>query len=120
MFGNLLNAAASVIPQQTVIWERFISRVQDERGRWINTYAEPEPVTGSFQSMDAAAVKARGFDESKTYKTLYTSHNMQNVQRGTSPDRISYGGEWFEIVGDTDWYEQDGWKRIYCVKVEPL
>lgn len=120
MFGNLLNAAASVIPQQTVQWQRYLSRTQDERGRWVNSYADPVDVRGSFQSMDVAAVKARGFDTSKTYKTLYTNHDMQGVQRGAAPDRIFDNDIGYDIVGETDWYNQDGWKRIYCVKVEPL
>src|SRR5690625_5020294 len=120
MFGNLLNIAASAIPQQTVSWERFLSRSQDDRGRWVNIYADPEPVRGSFQPLDESDAKERGFDISRSYAALYTSHDMQNVQRGEAPDRVTYNGELYDVVGETDWYTQDGWKRVYCVKAEPL
>src|SRR5699024_11231862 len=62
--------------------ERFLSRSQDDRGRWVNVYADPEPVRGSFQPLDESDVKERGFDISRSYAALYTSHDMQNVQRG--------------------------------------
>lgn len=120
MFGNLLKIAATAIPQQTVAWARFLSREQDDRGRWINVYALPEAVRGSFQPVEARTVKEMGFDTTKVYATLYTAHDMQDVQRGTSPDKIEFNGEEYDIVGTTDWYDQDGWKSVYCVKVDPL
>lgn len=121
MFGNLYKIAASVIPQQTVEWLRFEARVQDERGRWINNYSEPEEIRCSFQPVDTKDVKRMGFDESKSYKVLFTDANLQNVQRGESPDRVIYAGATYDVVGaGNDWIEQDGWKSIHCVKVEPL
>lgn len=119
MFGNLLNIAASVIPQQVVVWRRFVNRTQDARGRWINEYAEPENVIGSFQPVDARTAKELGFDLSRSYATLHTSHDLQDVQRGTAPDQIIFDGEAYDVVGETDWYAQDGWKHVYCVKVVP-
>lgn len=118
MFGNLLNIAASVIPQQEVQWVRFESRVQNARGEWVNTYADPVPVIGSFQAMDARTVKEMGFDVSRAYRVLYTSHDMHQVQRGTSPDRILYSGDTYDIVGEPgDWMDEDGWKSVHCVRV---
>lgn len=120
MFGNLLNVAASVIPQQTVQWTRWVSREQDARGRWVDTYAEPVDVTGSFQAVEARTAKEMGFDTDKKYASLHTSHDMRDAQRGTAPDRITYGGETYDLVGDNDWFAQDGWKQLYMVRVTPL
>lgn len=119
MFGNLLNIAAGVIPQQEVYWRRFLSRTQDAEGNWVNTYAGPELVTGSFQPVSSESAKEKGFDITKTYMILYTSHDVQKLQRGTSPDQILYMGDTYDVMdykGD-DWYAQDGWRAVYVVKV---
>lgn len=120
MFGNLHKLAASVIPQQTVEWVKWSTRGQDDRGRWVNTYSDPITVRGSFQPVDARDVKRMGFDESKVYAQLVTSHNVQHVQRGEAPDRVIYAGETYDVIGANDWYRQDGWKSIYLVKVDPI
>lgn len=121
MFGNLFSIAASVIPQQTVQWLRFESREQDARGRWINTYADPVPVTGSFQAMDAKTVKEMGLDVGNKYCSLHTSHDLRDTQRGEAPDRVQYAGQTYEVIGEPgDWFEQDGWKHLHLVRIDPL
>lgn len=118
MFGNLLKMASSVIPQQSVQWVRFLSRTQDDRGRWVNTYAAPQTIRGSWQAVDDRTVKELGFDTSKQYCMLYTSHPVSDVNRGEAPDRIMYNGQTYDVVGETDWFQQDGWKSVYCVLVK--
>lgn len=117
MFGNLLNTAMKVIPTQTVELIRFIGREQDDEGAFQNTYAPPVTIRGSFQAVDAQSVKDLGFDSQKNYRRLYTSDDVKGIARGSSPDIIRYAGKRYEVVGDADWYAQDGWKSVYCVEV---
>ncbi|MDR0805948.1 MAG: hypothetical protein LBN41_04260 [Enterobacteriaceae bacterium] len=116
MFGNLLNIAARVIPQQSVTWYQFTERETDELGRWNNQYAEPVLITGSWQAVDVQDVLEMGLDTSKIYRQLYTSNPVSGVNRGSSPDYLVSGGKRYEVVGDADWYTQDGWKGLVCME----
>lgn len=117
MFGNLLKIASSVIPTQTVTWKKFMGKQIKPGGIYEDTYSEPVEIRGSFQATDDRDVKEMGLDTSKRYRTLYTSHDISDVKRGSSPDKISFNGENYEVVGITDWFAQDGWRGVVCVRV---
>lgn len=113
---NLLDIALGVIGGQTVIWKKFANRTQNARGQWITTYTD-EPVEGSWQPVDSRTIKELGLDTAKRYHNLYTSNPVDNVNRGESPDLIVADGKRHEVVGNTDWYRQNGWRGILCVEV---
>lgn len=117
MFGNLLNIAASVIPQQTITYSKFERREEAIGGVWENIYGEPVVATGSVQAVELRDYKDLGFDARKKYCRLYISADLTPTDRNTAPDRITYAGETFEVVGDTPWLAQDGWVSTYIVKV---
>lgn len=116
MFNNLLNTAMGIIPTQQVEWHRFKGQVNDPILGNKPTYHEPVLIKGSFQSVDAKDVQEMGLDITRNYRKLYTSHKVENVQRGTMPDIIVYDNKKYSIVGDTDWFAQDGWKSVLCVE----
>lgn len=117
-FGNLHRMASSVIPQQKMKWSRFKSRIQDDRGRWVNTYGFPFTITGSLQPVDMKTVKELGLDISKRYKTLHTSAPIRATEAEAAPDRVSHGGRMYEVMGlPGDWHNVDGWGSVYLVDV---
>ena len=116
MFGNLLNTAMGVIPTQAAELRVFIGRELDDEGAYVNTYSEPRKLRGSWQAVDAEAAKELGLDVKKNYRRFYTSEDLSGVARGSSPDLLFYAGKRYDITGDADWYEQDGWKSVICVE----
>ena len=119
---NLLNMAlgaiASVVPPVTVTWRKWVSSTQDRRGDWVNTYSD-SPVIGSWQPVPLNRVKELGLDMGKRYHNLYTSADIDEVNRGKGADLIVHpDGTIHEVIGDSDWYKQNGWKGLLCVEQE--
>jgi len=115
--SNLLGMAFGVIGQQEVQWERFIGNVENPLGQLVPTYADPEAIGGSIQSMDARDVQRLGLDMRSTYMTLYTMEPVEGIAKeGRQPDKISYAGNAYDVVGETDWMAQDGWKALVLQK----
>ncbi|WP_272674987.1 MULTISPECIES: phage collar protein [unclassified Providencia] len=117
MFGNLHRIASRYIPQQTARWFRFKGRTPDERGHDQNQYHEPVDIRGSWQAVDTQDAQSMGFDSNQVYRRFYTSHDIKGIQRGTSPDYLVFNGKKYDVMGDADWYEQDGWKSVICIEV---
>ncbi|HFT1681547.1 phage collar protein [Providencia stuartii] len=117
MFGNLHRIASRYIPQQTALWFRFKNREPDERGHDQNQYHEPVDIRGSWQAVDTQDAQSMGFDSNQVYRRFYTSHEIKGIQRGTSPDYLVFNGKKYDVMGDADWYEQDGWKSVICIEV---
>lgn len=121
IFGmNLLSLAGSVIEKQSVMWTRFRERVQNDRGHWITEYHDPVEIRGSWQPVPESTIRDLGLDTTRRYHNLYSSHAIKNIARGSSPDLIEQGGFLHEVVGRTDWYEQNGWREILCVEIGPV
>lgn len=118
MLNNLLNIALSVIPSQEVEWHQYKGETVDDAGYSIVEYEEPVPLSGSWQAVDTEDIKDLGLDISKRYQRLYVSADINGVNRGKSPDFIMFNNEKYDVVGDADWYQQNGWKSIICVKVQ--
>lgn len=115
--SNLLAIAATVITQQTVQYLAFAGRTVDPSGLFVNTYAEPVDIRGSFQDVQRAAYVQNGLDLSKSYKQLYAIPQVFDVERGISGDRIVYGGRLYEAVGNANWNLQDGWQGTLFVDI---
>ena len=117
MFGNLLGMAASVIPQQQLVWQEFKRRVLKPGGVWVNEYAENKNITGSIQAVDLNSYQNLGFDSAKRYWKLYTSNPVKMTAEGGAPDIIHWQGKRMEPVGETPWDNQDGWRGVYLVEI---
>lgn len=114
---NLLKLAMGVITPQSVVWRQFKSRTQNALGNWVNTYHPDKTIRGSLQPMSNDEVHEMGFDVTKHYWRLYTSHPIDMVGRGESPDIIIANGRKMEVVSTDDWYSSDGWKGLTLVEV---
>lgn len=114
---NLLNIALGAIGGEGVAWRRFESRTQNSRGQWITNYEPETSIIGSWQAVDSRRIKELELDTSKTYRNLYTSNAVDHVNRGESPDMIIANGKQYEVVGNTDWLIENGWRGLLCVEI---
>lgn len=112
---NLLNIALGAIQPQQITWFRFLGNTENELGQDIPAFDAGTPIIGSFQPVDARTVQQLGLDIQKSYRNLYTSNPIESLKRDTSPDYVVFQGRKYEVVGDTDWSVQDGWKALMFV-----
>lgn len=113
--ANLLNMAMGLIGTQQAAWYRAIGRTQNALGQWVTEYAEPVVIRGSMQPLDRAKYEAMGLDLARQHWVFYTSHPVEGVARGDSPDRLTYNGRKLEVVDETNWYIADGWRGLLLV-----
>lgn len=115
---NLLAMALTVIQPQGIVLHRFISRVSGGVGKWVSTYAAPEPIaTASVQAVSTEKRQVLGLDADKDYVTLFAPAAVRSAARSTAPDRFDWAGSTWECVSATDWLEQDGWTQSVAVRV---
>ena len=114
---NLLEIAFGAIAQQEVLWLKFAGNVTNSQGQDIPGYEDPVEVTGSFQSTDTRTIQELGLDTEQRYRTFYTTHPILSVQRSTSPDLMVFYGRKYQVAGEADWLNQDGWKGVILVDV---
>lgn len=115
--SNLLSMALGVIRPQAPQLLAFTGRVKGPTGIYVNTYADPVTITGSFQAIDPRAYQQLGLDMAKTYSVLYTSTPIRTVAPDGSGDIVLYGGERHKAESETDWQTQDGWRSYVFIKV---
>lgn len=114
---NLYGMAASVIGTQTVDYYRYTGRAVQSNGRYETTYAEAEPIKCQFQSVERSRYANMGLDFAKSYRTLFTDHDLNDVQEGRPGDQVVYFGRRYEAVGKTDWTNQNGWNGVVFVDI---
>lgn len=116
MFNNLLKTALTVIPKQTVTWRKHTGKTLNDIGRYVDTFADGVDVTGSFQSMDTKTAQENGFMTAGTYAKFLTDADIKPVKRGSTPDKVEYGGVTYDVLDVVNWTEQDGWKRVFLIE----
>lgn len=114
---NLLQIAFGAIAQQQGQWIKFVANVENSQGQDIPGYAPPVPISGSFQSTDTRTIQELGLDTERSYRTFYTSNPVLSVDRSTSPDQMIFYGRKYEVAGEADWINQDGWKAVILVDI---
>lgn len=115
--SNLLNRAFGVIAAQTVQYRQYLGKTTNAAGIEVASWADPIPVRGSLQPVDTTLIKNLGLDLEKTYVTFYTPRLMTDLARDRASDRISFGGQTFQVISMANWNLQDGWVRVLCVEV---
>jgi hypothetical protein len=112
--SNLLAQALTVITPQFVTYTAYVSRVVNTVGQWVNTYAIPVTIKGSFQPLPKGLYQAYGLDLQKTYFVFYTLNDLLDIHRDFSNDMIAYNGQTYQCESNTEWYAQDKWKGVLC------
>lgn len=115
---NILNMALTAIKRQTIIYYQFISRVPNDIGQDVTTYAAPVNISGSFQPVPRELYFENGLDLDKRYYTFYTNSNLLDVNRDVSGDQIEFNGWRFQCLSSNNWFELDGWAGVLCVSIQ--
>ena len=119
MFGNLLNKALSIIPQQTFVYYKWKSNTVSSIGIKKDEYETPITLYGSVQAIEQTMYDKLGLDWSKKYIHIYASANIRNTDNEQiSPDKIVWDNKEYLVTKCTNWYKQDGWVNIIAVEQE--
>jgi len=115
--SNLLAIALTVIAPETIALYPATGRTQNSIGEWVTTYAAGLPVEGSWQPIDQSKYESLGLDLSKRYFMFYASEDITGIVRNESPDIAERKGRKYSTVGDTPWYDVDGWQASMFVDI---
>lgn len=115
--SNLLNMALTVIRPQTIQFFAFTGRATNAIGLDEATYAAPVAVRGSVQPVPRSQYQRMGLDYNKRYVNLYASTDIDDLARDTAGDQIEFNGRRYEIMGEDDWFPQDGWNGTLAVDI---
>lgn len=115
--SNLLQMAMGPIARQSVQWSAWQSRVVNEAGDWVSTFADPVTITGSMQPVDRKLYQQLGLSLSRDYSTLWTSADVRVTDEDREGDKVLWAGAIWQAESDRDWRPADGWRKVLCVKV---
>jgi hypothetical protein len=114
---DLLAMALTMIAQQYLTYYQARSRVLNDLGQYVTTFAAPIPMYGSWQPVPRQLYMQYGLDLQKDYYTFYTSNNVLDLARDITADQVAFNGQLFQVESNNDWYALDGWKGILCVHI---
>ena len=121
MFGNLLETAMSVIPDQDindVMYVKFIGRITNAAGLDVTQYAPAVAVPqSSVQPIPRTNYEFYGLEQSKDYVTWYVPLDVIGLNRDYSGDCFMWNNSKWQCQNPTDWFAQDGWLAMIAVRV---
>lgn len=119
--SNLLNMAMGLIAPQTVKYFQALPRgAANTIGVLPSAFAAGVNVTtGSLQPVPQNMFQQLGLDYAKTYVTWFVQRQIVGLERNSSGDEIEWNGSRYKCQNETDWFGQDGWLSIICVKIGP-
>lgn len=115
-FGNIYTAAASIVGKQAYTYYAATGRALDDRGLWVTSYAAGVALNDSIQAVERRLYQALGLNLDRYYIMIYTDSALLVVERDTSGDQIDFNGERYQLLSDTDWRPQDGWRGILAIR----
>ena len=115
--SNLLRQAMGPIARQSLQWQAFVTRVVNETGDYVSTFADPVTITGSMQPVDRKLYQQLGLNLARNYCTLYTEADVRVTDREREGDLVTFDGKPWQAESDRNWRAVDGWRKILCVQV---
>lgn len=115
--SNILSMALRVIQPQTLQHYAYTSRAVNSVGDFVDTFAAPVAIQGSFQAINKKLYQELGLNIAKNYSMLITSANVQVTGRDRTGDRVTFAGRTWLAESDQNWGSVDGWRKILCVEV---
>jgi len=115
--SNILEDALELIDRQFIQYYKFISRSLNDVGEWIDVFADPVQIEGSFQPVPRTLYEQYGLDYSKDYVTFFSLANVKEFDRDVSSDQIYFGSDQYNCQSTTKWYQIDEWVEILCVRI---
>ncbi len=93
------------------------SRVLDDRGIWVDTFAVGVALRDSIQALPRDLYSALGLDLSRYYVMIFTDNPLLVVERDSSGDQVEFNGDRFQLLSDTDWNPIDSWREVLAVRL---
>jgi hypothetical protein len=111
--SNLLAQALTVIQPQTVRYYRNTGRATNAAGMDVASFAPGVDIPqGSVQAVPLRKYESLGLDFKARYVTWLVCADIVGVERDRSGDQFEWNGRRFNVVGETNWFSQDGWCRL--------
>ncbi|PSZ18164.1 hypothetical protein [Escherichia sp. 4726-5] len=116
--SNLLGMALSAInPSTGVQIKRFLGQQENDFGKTINAYSDPESLYGaSVQPLSFRDIQQFGLTTGREYITAWIQTGANSAYRGAAADVILWNAAEWEIIQPTNWKVQDGWTQLVAVK----
>lgn len=116
--ANLLGMAMSVItPTAGVQIKRFQGQQDNDFGKPVNTYGQPEMLYGaSVQPISFRDIQQLGLTTGRQYITVWMQTGAHSAYRGGAADLILWDGAEWEILDPLSWIKQDGWSQPVAVR----
>lgn len=117
--SNLLGLALTLIGSQSVLFYQETSRKQNKTGQWLCFYAPfIEFDECSVQPVDRRAYKAMGLDLQSNYVSWFVPDiDAVNLARKVNGSVFEWNNRRFQMVGQTDWFNQDNWSVFIGVDI---
>lgn len=117
MIENILGMALTLIPEQTALLFRWISRETNEFGIDVDTFAHPVPLIGSIQPVDRSRYGYMGLNDSKSYIVIYSTEIARTVTNTENPDQVEYMGRRYRVMSAADWRVPAGYTGFMAVDI---
>ena len=118
--SNLLTDALEVICRQSFQYYSYQSRIINEIGKNVRTYAPPVTITGIVQAVDRSLYSDSGLDFNKRYIQVWTDTDTGDLYRDRAGDQIQFNNARWEITSENDWFPVDNWNSFLAVEVPTL
>lgn len=117
--SNLLGLALSLLGNQSVLFYHETSRKKNQGGQWLCYYAPfIEFDEGSVQPVDKRYYKAMSLDLQKSYVAWFVPDvDAVNLARKTNGSVFEFNNRRYQMVGQTDWFNQDHWSVFLGVDI---
>lgn len=117
--SNLLRMASRVIKFQDITWLQFTGNTTNNVGIKAPAYDGGTTIQASVQPVSRSIKEEYGLDLQKTYITVFSYNDIEDLQRAKAPDRFIYNGNTFQVESNLgDWFVVDGWSPILAVKID--
>ena len=116
--GNILAQAMSLIPSQSCLYYKYLSRTADDVGILTSVYATAVTIKASIQAVNRSVYEANGLDFNKKYVTIFSQTPFTDIDRDISSDKVTYGSETYQLLNRADWQGYDGWNYIMGVRID--
>lgn len=117
MFNNLLLTALTVIPPETLSYEKWQGNTTNEIGFDVPSYSDPVLVKGSIQYHIAEKMyQAFGLSLNKHYALVNLPASVVGLEESLTPDRLTFHGKKWIIIKNNNWHTYNGWCKVIVVE----
>lgn len=115
--SNILAAALTVICPEGFEYFKYRGTTTNAIGFDVVSFEAGVMVSGTVQAVDRAIYSDLGLDWEKQYIRIWTTQDIDDLERDRAGDQIEWNGDRYQIVDQSDWHSQDGWNGCLFVEV---